>query len=158
MLDPFVDRGFEFRDIVEDASADALARDLGEEPLDEIEPRTGCRREMQLETLVPGEPALHLLCLVRGVIVDDQMQIEMGGRLAVDLPQERQEFVRPVAWQTFADDLASRHIKRGEERCRAVALESWVIVPARPWASRRSSSARPLRWSRFAVASSSSRE
>src|ERR1700730_1063397 len=122
MLDPFVDRGFEFRDIVEDASADALARDLGEEPLDEIEPRTGCRREMQLETLVPGEPALHLLCLVRGVIVDDQMQIEMGGRLAVDLPQERQEFVRPVAWQTFADDLASRHIKRGEERCRAVAL------------------------------------
>src|SRR6202045_2503952 len=60
--------------------------------------------------------------LCRGVIVDDQMQIEMGGRLAVDLPQERQEFVRPVAWQTFADDLASRHIKRGEERCRAVAL------------------------------------
>src|ERR1700730_10518497 len=106
--------------LCEDASADALARDLGEEPLDEIEPRTGCRREMQLETLVPGEPALHLLCLVRGVIVDDQMQIEMGGRLAVDLPQERQEFVRPVAWQTFADDLASRHIKRGEERCRAV--------------------------------------
>ncbi len=103
MLDPFVDRGFEFRDIVEVASADALARDLGEEPLDEIEPRAGCRREVQLETLVPGEPALHLLCLVRGVIVDDQMQIETGGRLAVDLPQKRQEFVRPVARQTFAD-------------------------------------------------------
>src|SRR6202035_5279008 len=129
MLDPFVDRCFEFRDIVEDASADALARDLGEEPLDEIEPRTGCRREMQLETLVPGEPALHLLCLVRGVIVDDQMQIEMGGRLAADLPQERQEFVRPVAWQTFADDLASRHIKRGDpDRPRNPAMTRWDIV------------------------------
>ena len=40
----FFDRGFEFRDIAEDASADALARDLGEEPLDEIEPRTGSLR------------------------------------------------------------------------------------------------------------------
>ena len=41
---------------------------------------------MELETLMPGEPALHLLCLVRGVIVDDEMQIETGRRLAVDLP------------------------------------------------------------------------
>ena len=53
MLDPFVDRGFEFRDIVEDASADALARDLGEEPVDEIEPRAGCRRVNSLAIVTP---------------------------------------------------------------------------------------------------------
>ena len=82
MLNPFVDRVFKFRDITEDASSDALARDLGEEPLDKIEPRAGCWREVELETLVPGEPLLHLLCLVRGVIVDDEMQIEAGGRFA----------------------------------------------------------------------------
>jgi hypothetical protein len=131
MIDPFMDRGFEFRDIMEDAASDALARDLGEEPLNEIEPRAGCWREVQLETLVPGEPPLHILCLVSGVIIDDEMQIETGGRLAVDLPEERQEFVRPVARQTFTDDLAGRHIERGEERRRAVALV--VIVPARPF-------------------------
>jgi len=43
-------------------------------------------------------------------------------RLAVDLPEERQEFVCPVARQAFADNLAGRHIERGEERRRAVAL------------------------------------
>jgi hypothetical protein len=47
-------------------ASDALTRDLGEEPLDE--PRAGCSREVKLETLTPGEPAFHPLCLVRGVI------------------------------------------------------------------------------------------
>ena len=32
MLNPFVDRGFKFHDIMENASSDALARDFGEEP------------------------------------------------------------------------------------------------------------------------------
>src|ERR1700730_14560230 len=60
MLDPFVDRGFEFRDIVEDASADALARDLGEEPLDEIEPRTGCRRDSTVTQPSQSNLRIHL--------------------------------------------------------------------------------------------------
>jgi hypothetical protein len=42
MLNPFVDRVFKFRYIMENASSDALARDLGEEPLDEVEPGAGC--------------------------------------------------------------------------------------------------------------------
>jgi hypothetical protein len=73
LLNPFTDRVFKFRDIMEHASSDALARDLGEEPLDEIDPRAGCWGEVELETLLPGEPALHLLCLVRSAIVDDEM-------------------------------------------------------------------------------------
>jgi hypothetical protein len=132
MLNPFVDRVFKFRYIMENASSDALARDLGEEPLDEVEPGAGCWREVELETLVPGEPALHLLCLVGGVIVDDEMQIEADGSLAVDLPEERQEFVCPVAGQAFADDPAGRHIERGEERRRAIAL---VVMGHRPGAA-----------------------
>jgi hypothetical protein len=39
MFNPFVDRGFKFHDIFENASSNALARDLGEEPFDEIELR-----------------------------------------------------------------------------------------------------------------------
>ena len=41
MLDPVVNRGLEFGDVVEGSSADALARDFGEEPLNEVEPGTG---------------------------------------------------------------------------------------------------------------------
>jgi hypothetical protein len=51
MLNPFVDRSFKFRDIMENTSSNALARDLGEEPFDEIKPRAGCWREVELETL-----------------------------------------------------------------------------------------------------------
>ena len=35
MLDPLVNRGLEFDDVVEGSSSDALASDFGEEPLDE---------------------------------------------------------------------------------------------------------------------------
>jgi hypothetical protein len=41
MLNPFVDCGFEFRDVVENASPYTLSGDFGEEPLDEVEPGAG---------------------------------------------------------------------------------------------------------------------
>jgi hypothetical protein len=52
MLNPFVDRGFEFRDVVENASPYTLSGDFGEEPLDEVEPGAGCWREVQDEAFV----------------------------------------------------------------------------------------------------------
>src|SRR6185312_3011956 len=79
MLDPLVNRGLEFDDVVEGSSSDALASDFGEEPLDEVEPGTGCRREVQCEAFVSRQPALHGRRLVGGVVVEDQMQIEMCG-------------------------------------------------------------------------------
>ena len=83
--------------LLEVASSDALARDLGEESFHEIEPGTGCWREVQLETFVPARASALPLCLVRGIIIDDEMQIETCRRLAIDLFEERQEFVCPVA-------------------------------------------------------------
>src|SRR5450432_357505 len=122
MLDPLVNRGLEFGDVVEGSSPDALASDFGEEPLDEVEPGTGCRGEVQCEAFVSHQPPFHGRRLVGGVVVEDQMQIEMCGRLAVDCFQKRQELVCPMACQTFADDGTGRHIERGEECCGAVAL------------------------------------
>ena len=110
MLDPVVNRGLEFGDVVEGSSPDALASDFGEEPLDEVEPGTGCRREAQREAFVSRQPTLHGRGLVGGVVVEDQMQIEMCGRLAVDGFQERQELVCPMARQTFTNDRTGRHI------------------------------------------------
>src|ERR1700754_4283349 len=52
MLDPVANRGLEFGDVIEGSSPDALASDFGEEPLDEVEPGTGCRREVQCEAFV----------------------------------------------------------------------------------------------------------
>src|SRR5450755_2371492 len=111
MLDPLVNRGLEFGDVVEGSSPDALASDFGEEPLDEVEPGTGCRGEVQCEAFVSHQPPFHGRRLVGGVVVEDQMQIEMCGRLAVDCFQKRQELVCPMACQTFADDGTGRHIE-----------------------------------------------
>jgi hypothetical protein len=52
VLDPFGNRGLEFRDVVKVRSPDALAGDFGEEPLDEVEPGAGYRREVRCEAFV----------------------------------------------------------------------------------------------------------
>jgi hypothetical protein len=88
MVNPFVDCGFEFRDVVENASPYTLSGDFGEEPLDEIEPGAGRRREVRDKAFVSCQPALHGRCLVGGVVVEDQMQIEMGRGLAINLLEE----------------------------------------------------------------------
>jgi len=65
-----------------------LLADFGEEPLDEVDPGAGRRREVQDEAFVSCEPALHSRCLVGRVVIKDQMQIEMGRGLAIDLLEE----------------------------------------------------------------------
>ena len=72
MLNPFVDCGFEFRDVVENTSPYTLSGDFSEAPLDEIEPGAGRRSEVQDKAFVSCQPALHGRCLVGGVVVEDQ--------------------------------------------------------------------------------------
>ena len=122
VLDPGFDGGLELFDIVEGPTPDALSGDFGEQPLDEVEPGTGGRGEVQREAFVPRQPALHGRGLVGGVVVDDQMQIEIGEGLAVDLFEEVQELLGPMAGQAFANDRASRDIESRKQRRGAVAL------------------------------------
>ena len=60
-----MDRVLQLGHAREGAAPDALRRGLGEEPLDEVEPRCARRREVQLEARMLGEPGLHLGRLVR---------------------------------------------------------------------------------------------
>src|SRR5215510_10643753 len=75
-----------------------------------------------MKALVPPEPSTDLGMLVRGVIVDDQMHRALGWGLAVDLVEEADELLMPVAAHALADDLAVEHVERGEQGRRAVAL------------------------------------
>src|SRR5262245_342306 len=67
MFDPVCDSGLEVWHAGEGASADALSRDLGKQPFDEIEPGRGSRCEVQGEARVALEPALDWGRLVSGV-------------------------------------------------------------------------------------------
>src|ERR1700681_4777982 len=122
MIDPSYDSLLQFGNVVEDASAYLLASDLGEEALNQIEPGRRCRDEVQLEARMALEPTLYSRRLVRGVVVGDQVEIEIGEGFSVDLLQKLEEFPGAMARHAFTDDLACRHIERRKQSCRAVTF------------------------------------
>ena len=102
----------QFVDALEDAAADAFSGDLGKEALDHVEPRAGRGREVQTEARMPLEPALYRGGLVGSIIIDDQMQVEIGQRPLVDGLEKAEELAMPVAGHAFADDGAVEHVER----------------------------------------------
>ena len=69
---------------VEDAPPQPLLSVVAEEALHHIEPGCACRGEVQMKAQVPGQPSLHLGVLVRGVVVQNQMDLAVRRRLLVN--------------------------------------------------------------------------
>ena len=107
---------------LEHAATDLIAGDQAEEAFDLAEPGGGCRSEVHMEARMFCQPRLDLGMLVGGVVVGDQMQVELLGRLGVDTAQEFQPFLMAVPLHAVADDLAGGDVERGEQCRRAVAL------------------------------------
>jgi hypothetical protein len=84
MLQVFPDGGYEFGDALERAASDAILGDQTEEALDQVEPGRGSRREVHMEPRMPLEPSLDPGMLVGGVVVGNQVQVEVLRRLRVD--------------------------------------------------------------------------
>ena len=82
---------------MEDAAADGLVGELAEEDLDEVQPRARGRREVQVKARVFGQPGLHGGVLVDGVVIEDEMDLQPVGDLAVDRAQELEELDVAVA-------------------------------------------------------------
>src|SRR5262249_6939880 len=89
---------------------------------------------------VLGKPFAHLRMLVGGVIVEDRMDLLTLGDLRVDLIEEADELLMPMALHIAADDGAVENVERGEQCRRAVAL---VVVRHRPGAPRLHRQSRP---------------
>ena len=121
MLHELIDLALEVGDRVERAAADRLGRDQREPTLDLVEPRTVGRREMQVEPWPAGEPSLDFGVLVRAVVVADQVHVKVFRDVRFDVSQESQEFLVTVLGLALREHRAVRHIKRGEQRRRAVA-------------------------------------
>jgi hypothetical protein len=69
---------------------------------------------------------------VGGIIVDDEMQVEIGRRPFVDGLEEAEELAMPVARHACADDGAVEHVESREQGRGAVAL---VVMRHRPAAA-----------------------
>ena len=69
----------------------------------------------------PRQPRLDQFGFVGGVVIHDDMDIEIGGHAGVDFLQKRQKFLGSVALVTLADDKAGGNIQGREQRGRSMA-------------------------------------
>src|SRR5689334_3891238 len=102
------------------AAFDLLLTQEREPALHEIEPGGARRREVQMKPRMADEPAADRRRLMRAVVVEDQMNVEIGGYAHVDRLEEPQEFLAAMPPMTLADDFAGRHVERCEQRRRAM--------------------------------------
>jgi hypothetical protein len=86
----------ERRHAAEGAPAEALACDLGEEALDEVQPGGAGWREVEMKSRVLRESGLDHRMLVRAVVVENQMDC-LATRVLVDRRAPTGLYIRSTA-------------------------------------------------------------
>src|ERR1700737_2360190 len=95
----------ECRHAAEGSATNPFARDLGEEALDEVQPRGPGGGEVKVKSRMLGRPRLHGRMLVGAVVVQDQMDVPPAGGLPIDLVQEGEKFSVRVAGLPLLDHM-----------------------------------------------------
>ena len=120
LIDVVADGHDQLLDIAKHAAPQTSLREVAEEALDHVEPRTAGRREVHVEARMPRQPAPDLGVLVRRGVIDDEVQVLVGWRDVIDDAQEFQPLLVPVSVIAHADDRAIERVERREQRRRAV--------------------------------------
>jgi len=92
-----------------------------EEASDLVEPRGIGGREVNVPARMAGEPSFDLGVLVSGVVVDDEVDVELGRNIGVDLAQKPQELQMAMAVLALGEDCAVEDVEFGEQAARAGA-------------------------------------
>ena len=87
----------ELFDASEASAPNCLVSYQREEALDLVEPRAVGRDEVHVPARPSCQPSLDLRLVVGGVFVGDAVDVQVGRRSLVNLAQERQELLMPVA-------------------------------------------------------------
>jgi len=69
-----------------------------------------------------GQPLLNVGMLMGGVVVHDQVQLQVFARAAVDQTQELEPLLMPMPLLAHRNDRAVQRVERGKQRGRAVAF------------------------------------
>src|SRR4051812_23444359 len=141
--DPGFDVGGELFHAAVSGALQLLGGQRGEPSFDEVHPRSVGRGEVEVEAAVPQQPALHRGGLVGRQVVQDDVHVQVGGDVAVDLVQESDEVRAGVVGADVGDDPAGGDLQRGEQVAGAVAL---VVVggPGRRGGQHRQDRRRPV--------------
>src|SRR4030095_11831207 len=88
--------GFQLPRAAMGTAADLALRPGREPALDQVDPRTPRRREVDMEARMPRQPAVDQRRLVRAGVVDNEMNVELLGDRRIDRIEECTELARPV--------------------------------------------------------------
>src|SRR6476659_4645445 len=95
----------------EGASTDGALSDEGKEAFDLVEPGGIGGREVNVPTRTAGEPGSDLGMLVGGVVVDNEMDVELDRHIGLDVTQEGEELLMTMARFALGDDRAIEHVE-----------------------------------------------
>ena len=120
-LNVFAHGFLQFFDTGETSVAHAVSGDLAEESLHEIKPRAGCGGVVHLNSCVFCKPLCDVGMLMGRVVVGDDVDVEPGWRLLVDLLEEVEPFDVGVGLGITLKDIPRGIVEGGEQRCRSMA-------------------------------------
>jgi len=120
--DEVIDALYELFDAGERAAADDLVGNQREEPFDLVEPGAVGRDEVHVPARSRRQPCLDLRMAVGGVVVGNAVDVQFGGHSLVDLAQEGEEFLVPVARLACRQHRTVEDVEGGKQGGGAVAL------------------------------------
>ena len=109
-LQELVDGRFDGTNASMDPSLQLLLGESREEALVLVEPGRVSRSEVQAEARVLCEPACDLLGFVGREVVQDNVDVQIGGDGFIDEPQECDELYGSMAPKALSDDTACRDV------------------------------------------------
>lgn len=98
-----------------DPAPDLLVGQEREKALDLIDPRGSGRSEVNVPARPLGQPVADRLGLVGGVVVHDEMNVEIGGHVGLDLVEELAELAGAVLRVAAAEDSAGGDVEGGKQ-------------------------------------------
>ena len=122
-----VDDVHEFADTGHGEAPELAIVELTEETLHEIQPGGAGGNEVEVDAGMSLQPTTHLLVFVRGVVVEDDMDIESGLHRASHGLDELQELLMAVPRHAVVDHMAGGDLKSREQggRCTERPNELW---------------------------------
>ena len=95
---------------------------IAEPTLDHVEPRARSRHKMLVESFMAFEPRFDLRMLISGVIVHNQMQVQLGRGLLINQVQKLDPLLMPMAAHTRANNAPLGHLQSSQQGRGAVAF------------------------------------
>ena len=110
----FADSSFQFFDAAKDTATNALVGDLSEPSLHLVDPGAICRREVDMKARPFREPLPDDVGLMRAVVVQDDVNIEICRYTGFDRIQKPAELPRTMSTMSLSDHPAGFPVECGE--------------------------------------------